>query len=480
MIMLDATTKKLQLVLAGAVTTNQLPYTAGWVDYTTTAAPLPATGDGASNSTTLVDIVAAPSASTQRKVTFLSVYNKDTVTATVTISLNDNGTTREIVKVTLAVGASLIYDENGFYTVSSSGATTYVSNVASADGSVTVTNPTTTPDLSLNCYWDDRPLINGYITASVASNILTVAIKEATGGSDPSSTSPVKCLFRNATATSGSKVLRSITSATSMTVSNGSHLGQSTTNFPFRVWVVLFDDGGTLRLGVICNAGNCNVYPIRSDQLASSTAEGGAGGATSSGTFYTGTAVTSKPFVILGYLEYENGLASAGAWASAPTKIQNMNSGVSLPGTIVQSRRTVDGAVATGTATIPNDDTIPQNTEGNQYLSQPITPTSKANILNINAALELSNSAGPHRMVAALFQDSTANALTAAHESMSASSPLRLAINYSMYAQTTISTTFKVRGGFGTAGTTTFNGISGGREYGGVSNSFIQVDEIMV
>lgn len=45
------------------------------------------------NGTTTVDIVAAPAASTRRQVASVSVHNRDTVAAEVTITYNDNGTT---------------------------------------------------------------------------------------------------------------------------------------------------------------------------------------------------------------------------------------------------------------------------------------------------------------------------------------------------------------------------------------------------
>ena len=50
-------------------------------------------------------------------------------------------------------------------------------------------------------------------------------------------------------------------------------------------------------------------------------------------------------------------------------------------------------------------------------------------------------------------------------------------LSHQFLAGTLSATTFKLRAG-GTAGTTTFNGTGGGRLFGGVSNSFMQVREI--
>ncbi len=105
---LDATTKKLQIVLAAAITTNQLVVVANWVDMTTTVTT-PGNTNSTTNSTTDVDIVAAPAASTQRVIQSLSVYNKDTVNATVTIKIDVSGTDSEIVKVVLQSAQSLVY-----------------------------------------------------------------------------------------------------------------------------------------------------------------------------------------------------------------------------------------------------------------------------------------------------------------------------------------------------------------------------------
>lgn len=121
MLILDATTKSLEIVLGGAVTTNQLPAVAAYVDFTSTTTA-PGSSDTISNNTSTVTLVSAPSASTQRQVKYLSIYNADTVQATITIRLNDNSTLRNILITTLDAGDTLFYsDTNGFYTIDSAG-----------------------------------------------------------------------------------------------------------------------------------------------------------------------------------------------------------------------------------------------------------------------------------------------------------------------------------------------------------------------
>lgn len=143
----------------------------------------------------------------------------------------------------------------------------------------------------------------------------------------------------------------------------------------------------------------------------------------------------------------------------------------------VQHAYNETGAVATGTTTIPFDDTIPQNTEGTQFMSQTITPKSATNILVIEVVAWLNNSTATH-VSGALFQDSTANALAAVGTyDASAGGDIILILRHIMVAGTTSATTFKFRAGPSTAATVTFNGVAGGRVFGGVAASSMRIME---
>lgn len=146
---------------------------------------------------------------------------------------------------------------------------------------------------------------------------------------------------------------------------------------------------------------------------------------------------------------------------------------------IVQIVRTDDGAVATGTTVMIHDDTIPQSSEGDQYMNVSITPTSTTNKLIIEAVGWVSHSA-TDTIVGGLFQDSITSALVAGKSWASAPVVMRpLYLQHEMVAGTTSSTTFKFICGGIAAGTTTFNGQSGSRILGGVINSYIKVTEVM-
>ena len=111
MIILDATTKSLEVKLAGAITTNQLDITCHATDLLDTDQSVSdvVNTDIASNSTTAVTIMAAPASSHTRVVKTITVYNKDTVDATVIIQKNDNATLYILTKTTIATGETLVY-----------------------------------------------------------------------------------------------------------------------------------------------------------------------------------------------------------------------------------------------------------------------------------------------------------------------------------------------------------------------------------
>jgi len=149
-------------------------------------------------------------------------------------------------------------------------------------------------------------------------------------------------------------------------------------------------------------------------------------------------------------------------------------------GAVLQVVNTQTGAVATGTTTIPIDDTIPQNTEGTEFMTLAITPKSATNKLKITVIAGV-NPNGNLAVAGALFQDSTANAIAASVNShpVAGAADTVVIVHY-MTAGTTSSTTFKFRAGPSSAGTVTFNGAAGGRYFGGVFASSITIEEIQV
>jgi hypothetical protein len=113
---LDSITKSLQFVLSATVATTQLPCVTSWSDVTSTTTTAGA-ADTVTNNTTAVTIVAAPASSTQRSVTFISIYNADTAAATVIVNYNDNSTLRKLVSITLQPGETLQFSNDDGWTV---------------------------------------------------------------------------------------------------------------------------------------------------------------------------------------------------------------------------------------------------------------------------------------------------------------------------------------------------------------------------
>jgi len=149
-------------------------------------------------------------------------------------------------------------------------------------------------------------------------------------------------------------------------------------------------------------------------------------------------------------------------------------------GAIVQVVNVQTGTVASGTTTMALDNTIPQKTEGNEFMTLAITPTSSSNKLLIEVSIQLDKNNGNTYMVA-LFQDSTANALAGIFTGGRGSGQSEYnSFKHFMTAGTTSATTFKVRAGSDGSGTITFNGRGGSAMFGGVSVSSITISEIAV
>lgn len=331
-------------------------------------------------------------------------------------------------------------------------------------------------------------LINGTIVQTRAGSAETIAIKTA-AGADPSAADPVGVIVRDQAATTGGYTVRWLTAATSLTISSGSTMGAAN-SIAFRLWYVLFDDAGTMRLGAIncvtttAGAGTGRdvtaIFPLSGWGVASSTAEGGAGAADNAQTFYTGVAVSSKPYATIGFATWESGLAAVGTWGTAPSRISVWGAQQALPGYIVQVQRTPSGALATGATGAAFADAIMQNTSGNQWQSQAITPSSAANALIVESLFTTATGAA-QLMTTGLFRDATANALCSFSSGISPTAdwPMQAIIRHWVLAELTVATTFKVRSGTSGAGNISFNGSGGSRTGGGANLSNISVTEIM-
>ena len=169
------------------------------------------------------------------------------------------------------------------------------------------------------------------------------------------------------------------------------------------------------------------------------------------------------------------GNAGAPSWGALPT--------AALPAGVTRQTVNVRNAtMATGTTDLPNDNSIPQITEGDEFMTLAITPTSASNKLLIRVVAHLSHSSANVVMIGALFQDATAGALAAGMTTQGASGGAGshvLVIEHYMDAGTTSATTFRFRAG-AASDTVTFNGVASGAWLGGVLQSTITISEIVV
>lgn len=206
MIRLDTTTRKLQAVLAGAITTSQPNIATSYSDATSASFTGAQTVINA-NSTTPVDIVASPSAGVVRTIDSVNIYNADTVSVTVTVRYNDNGTIYPLVRVTLLTGETLGYTHgSGWFALDVNGNLKQVTS--SVFSSLTVTGQTTTGAIA-----------SGYVVNTAGTyTVLTTdhTIRQTTAASVY--TLPAAASFPNRRLRIGTEFAGTVTSASSNVV----------------------------------------------------------------------------------------------------------------------------------------------------------------------------------------------------------------------------------------------------------------------
>ena len=158
-------------------------------------------------------------------------------------------------------------------------------------------------------------------------------------------------------------------------------------------------------------------------------------------------------------------------WDSLSSKLP------AVAGTVVQVVNITDGALQTGTTILPWNNTIPQITEGDEYMSFGFTPKYATSVLKIDVVGLWSHNVVSN-FVMALFQDAGADAIGTMANSIVATRPFHLAFTTFIAASNTDPRTFTVRAGSEAAGTTNFNGNNQVPEMGGSIQSSITITEI--
>lgn len=139
--------KKLQVLLGGAVATSECPITVSYNDRSTSGLN-PSSTDSITTSGTAVDAVAAPPAGVRRELTGFTLYNDDTTSVTVTVRVYVSSSTQRIVFYgTLLTNESVFYDDaRGWYCINANGeqklsSQTDVVNASSQASSIAALTP---------------------------------------------------------------------------------------------------------------------------------------------------------------------------------------------------------------------------------------------------------------------------------------------------------------------------------------------------
>ena len=149
----------------------------------------------------------------------------------------------------------------------------------------------------------------------------------------------------------------------------------------------------------------------------------------------------------------------------------------SAGGRLVQLVKYETGVYASGVVNMVQDNSKPQNTEGDQYLELDITPTNAANILEIDVLLNVSNTTGG-QCIAALFQDDAVDAIAVGANLQAGADFNQVKIKHYMVASGVVPTTFKVRAGSVAGGMTDFNGRNSAPYFDEAFASSIAIAEI--
>jgi hypothetical protein len=244
-------------------------------------------------------------------------------------------------------------------------------------------------------------------------------------------------------------------------------------------------DGGTGLPSITAYAVLCaGTTPTSTMQFLSSVGTSGqalvSGGSASLPAFGTiaisggGTGATT---LSAGVIQSNGSVLSSLGIGSAEQVLKNTSGTVNWSSTgLLQLVSTSTSArISTTGTSIPNDDTIPQNTEGTEILTLSITPESSSS----NLLIFFSTSGTPTTTTpafAALFVDSTSDALAAQYICYrSSGNSFSGVLSFIVSSASTSARTYKIRIG---GGNFQINSGSGSRKFGGTASTYLIIAEI--
>ena len=177
---------------------------------------------------------------------------------------------------------------------------------------------------------------NFQLNASVGSNQLTISVV-ANSGSAATAANPINVAFRDTTIANGDPVLEQITGAISFTIASSSTMGCQN-GIMCRLWVFLINNAGTVDICAYnANSAGTSIVAL-AESILQTSASGTTGGSSAQTLYCAESAVAAKAVRYVGYIDISE--ATAGTWASGPTKIQLFGPGIRKPGDIVQIKST--------------------------------------------------------------------------------------------------------------------------------------------
>jgi hypothetical protein len=214
----------------------------------------------------------------------------------------------------------------------------------------------------------------GIASAASANNILFTLKDEA--GNALSSTNPAVVCFRNDSTTAAAISCLNITSGPTLSIHASSNMGVAGTTQAYRVWLALFNDSGTVRLGgiVAVNYSTPSILSLDDTGTASSTTCSACTNATAAQTWYSTVGVSAKPFRLIGYVDFP-AFATNGNWQTA-TVVHMCGVGCIRPGQPT-------GNIQTVTVNASDAGTTSTSYTTNTAMEVSITPASASNLVRV-------------------------------------------------------------------------------------------------
>lgn len=277
-------------------------------------------------------------------------------------------------------------------------------------------------------------------------------------------------------------------------------MGGFTANAAGSEYANMFGSNGTTSAGVSCGTDTVTIGPILSTGNAVAVVIGGGTAASElrflepsgSGTNYGALVApalaanqtytlpdASGTMVVTGTAPTLTGTNFTGIPLSTAVS-GNLPAANAVSGSQIGHATATTASLVTCSTVMPFDDTVPQNTEGDEVLTLSYTPKSASSTLQITVCGNVGSSTNSSRVVFAVFKDSDASCITGSAGSVwntSTTGSNMVGYSFTVASGSTSARTYKLRSGPQT-GSAYWNGTGGARAFGGAAATSITVKEI--